>query len=153
MKQTVGILTALMMAMLMVSGFIVAGSTQQSRLLSQREEELRLAQAAISELETEGEKWKREAQRSAKLCAELTEQRDALSVQLGDAILSSQEANDAVAQQVLTVEEQAKELLRMETEYTQLYLDYQELKKEQDEPAPLPTLPPVIKPSQRGPRQ
>ena len=149
MKQTVVILTALMMAMLMVSGFIVVGSTQQSQLLAQREEELRLAQATISELTTEGEKWKREAQRSAKLCAELTEQRDALSIQLGDAVLSSQEANDAVAQQVLTVEEQAKELLKMEQDYTKLYLDYQALKKQQ----PKPTLPPIVKPSQQKPAQ
>ena len=69
MKQTVVILTALMMAMLMVSGFIVAGSTQQSQLLAKREEELRLAQTAITELETEGAKWEREAERSAKLSA------------------------------------------------------------------------------------
>ena len=149
MKQTVVILTALMMAMLMVSGFIVAGSTQQSQLLAKREEELRLAQTAITELETEGAKWKREAERSAKLCAELTEQRDALSIQLGDAVLSSQEANEAVEQQVLTVQQQAKDLLQLEEDYTRLYLDYQALKKE----SPNPTLPPVVKPSQRKPAQ
>lgn len=149
MKQTVVILTALMLAMMVVSGFIVAGSMQQNQLLAAREKELRIAQIKIGELEENGEKWEREARRNAKLSAELTEQRDALNKQLGDAVLSSQEANEAVEQQVLTVQQQAKDLLQLEEDYTRLYLDYQALKKE----SPKPTLPPVVKPSQRKPAQ
>lgn len=134
MKQTVIILTALMMALLMASGFIAAGSAQQSRLLAQREEELRQAQLRLEELKENGEKWEREARRNAKLSAELTQQRDALSIQLSDAVLSSQETNDAI-------EAQAKEMLQLEQEYTQLFLAYHALKQE----PPMPTLPPVVK--------
>lgn len=142
MKQTVVILTALMLAMMVVSGFIVAGSTQQNQLLAAREEELRMAQIKIGELEENGEKWEREARRNAKLSAELTEQRDALNKQLGDALLSSQESNDAI-------EQQSRELLQLEKDYTQLFLDYQELKQAQ----PKPTLPPIQKPAQKTPPQ
>lgn len=151
MKQTVVILTALMLALLMVSGFIVAGSTQQSRLLAECEQQLRQAQAEAADRKAESEKWKRETQRSTQLSAELTEQRDALNTQLNDAVLSSQEANDAVAQQVRTVEAQAQEIAQMEQAYTQLYLEYQALRQGATEAPALPTPPPVVKPARQRP--
>ena len=55
MKQTVTILTALMVALLLVSGFIVMGSMRQSELLMEREDQLlsRTEQldAALTQLE------------------------------------------------------------------------------------------------------
>lgn len=97
MKQTVGILTALMIALLLVSGFIVISGMEQSELLVRREDELRQMQAERDEIKNQMEKQERELKRNVELIAQLTEERDGLSQQLNDAVLASQEANDAVA--------------------------------------------------------
>ena len=100
MKQTVTILTALMIALLLVSGFIVMGSMQQSELLIERENQLISQTQQMDEAMMQIEKLEKAAQSGAQQLKQLTEERDALSQQLSDAVLSSQEANDAVAQQV-----------------------------------------------------
>lgn len=116
MKQTIAILTALMLALLLVSGFVAAGSLQQSHLLTASDAELTQLSDALAKQLAENEKLTREAQRSAAQLAEVIQERDALSAQLGDAVLSSQEANDAVAQQALAVEEQAQTIRRLQAE-------------------------------------
>lgn len=104
MKQTVSILTALMITLLLVSGFIVMGSMQQSEMLIEREEQLlektvewQKANAKIAEME-------KEAKDNQQLLEKTKQERDALSAQLNDALLSSQESNEAVHQQVQLVQ-------------------------------------------------
>jgi len=116
MKQTVTILTALMMALLLVSGFIVMGGMQQSEVLLQREEqllektvELQKADMKIAEMHTQN-------QEKQLLLEKTQKERDALNAQLNDLLLSSQESNDAVEQQVQQVQklEEANERLALQ---------------------------------------
>lgn len=97
MKQTIAILTALMLALLLVSGFIVVGSTEQSQLLAQREDQLRSLNTALDQETQRADRFEKEAQRNAQQLRQTTQERDALSQQLNDAVLASQEANDAIA--------------------------------------------------------
>ena len=99
MKQTVTILTALMIALLIMSGVIVMGSTQQSEILMQREEQLLSRTQELAERNAQIVQLQAEAVEGRKRQTELTKERDALSQQLNDAVLSAQESNDAVASQ------------------------------------------------------
>lgn len=99
MKQTVTILTALMTALLLVSGFIVMGSVQQSDLLMKREEQLLAKAEEAEEWKTRAAQLESEHAQAQEQLQKLHEERDALSQQLTDTLLASQESNDAVAQQ------------------------------------------------------
>ena len=128
MKQTVTILTALMIALLLVSGFIVASGMQQSRAMLSKEETVRALQTERDHLRTQNEMQKREMERNAQLLSETIEERDALSQQWNDAVLSSQEANDALAvyednqrehvQRIAQLEKRVAELLSQLAEAT-----------------------------------
>ena len=105
MKQTVSILTALMITLLLVSGLIVKGSMQQSQMLLEREDqllektmELQKAHVKITEME-------KQTAEKQQMMDRVQKERDALSTQLGDALLSSQESNDAVARQTQMVQQ------------------------------------------------
>lgn len=137
MKQTIAILTALMLALLLVSGFIVVGSTEQSQLLIQREDQLRSLSAALDEETRRAESFEKEAQRNAQQLRQTTQERDALSQQLTDVVLASQEANDAVAQRQADVKrleealrEAGMETLRLQAELEQCQIDLNQERKE-----------------------
>lgn len=111
MKQTVTILTALMVALLLISGFSVLGSMQQGDMLARREDQLLKQSQALEEKTLLAETLEAEAAEQAKQMEKLTKERDALSLQLNDAVLSSQESNDA-----LTRQEEELQRLQMEKE-------------------------------------
>lgn len=113
MKQTVTILTALMVALLLISGFSVLGSMQQGDMLARREDQLLKQSQALDEKTLLAETLEAEAAEQAKQMEKLTKERDALSLQLNDAVLSSQESNDALARQ-------EEELQRLQMEKEQL---------------------------------
>lgn len=123
MKQTVAILTALMLALLLVSGFIVTGSMQQSRALLEKEETVRALQTERDHLKTQNEAQQREMERNTLLLNETIEARDALSQQWNDAVLSSQEANDALAAQEERGEAQARHIAELEQRVKELTAD------------------------------
>ena len=104
MKQTVAILSALILSLLTVTGFILHTSFEQNQLIAK----LRAEQDALA---LEALQSKRELQQAL-------EQRDALSQKLIDAVLSSQEANDAVAFQQSRAQalEEALAAARLETQ-------------------------------------
>lgn len=93
MKQTVLILTALVLSLMVVTGFILTGSLRQTELMAQRDDMLMEVRKQHSDLTLENLRLTRELEQTRT-------ERDALSAQLNDAILSSQEANDAVAVQI-----------------------------------------------------
>lgn len=93
MKQTVLILTALVLTLMVVTGFILTGSLRQTELMAQRDEMLMDLRQQHSDLTLENLRLTRELDQTRT-------ERDALTAQLNDAILASQEANDAVAFQV-----------------------------------------------------
>lgn len=111
MKQTVTILTALMMVVVLISGFIVMGSMQQSETLMQQEEQLMERDKMLTERNALILQLENEALENRKQQEQLLKEREALSQQLNDAVLSSQESNDAVARQTETLE-----ALQMENE-------------------------------------
>jgi len=133
MKQTVGILTALMIALLLVSGFIVMGSMQQSRTLLDKEQTIRALQTERDHLKTENAMQKREMERNAQLLAQTMEERDALSQQWNDAVLSSQETNDALASREEAYKEQVLRVQQLENRVTELLAQLESM------PAPKPT--------------
>jgi len=104
MKQTVAILTALMAALVLISGFIVMGSMQQNDLLVQREAQLLARDQELTQKNAQLLQMEAEARDSLKQQEQLIQERDALSQQLSDALLSSQESNDAIARQTETAE-------------------------------------------------
>lgn len=113
MKQTVTILTALMVALLLISGFSVLGSMQQGDMLARREDQLLKQSQTLDEKTLLAETLEAETAEQAKQLEQLTKERDALSLQLNDAVLSSQESNDALAQR-------EKELQKLQMEKEQL---------------------------------
>lgn len=107
MKQTVVVLSVVMALLLVVSGFIVAGSLRQSELLVARVNQVNELTAKLNQLsqrqrEQDGLLETGETERVG-----LLKQRDALTLQLEEALLSAKEANDAIAQ---------NEIKRTETE-------------------------------------
>lgn len=111
MKQTVTILTAMMVALLLVSGFVLMGSIQQSEKLMAREDQLLKQSGELDEKSLLIAQLEKEAEERTQQTQQLTKERDALSQQLNDAVLSSQESNDALARQT-----QEKQRLQMEKE-------------------------------------
>lgn len=111
MKQTITILTALMTVLVMISGFIVLGSMQQSETLAQKEEQLLQRTREVAQRNEQILALETAAKTNQETIQQLTKERDALSQQLSDAVLSSQESNDAIAHQA-----EAAEALQMENE-------------------------------------
>lgn len=99
MKQTIVILTALVAALLLITGFVTAENVQQNQLLQDQNRMMEKQLAEIEALEKTQERLLGEAEHSAQTIRTVTGERDALSQQLNDAVLSSQEANDAAAAQ------------------------------------------------------
>lgn len=121
MKQTIVILTALMAALLLITGFVTAENVQQNQLMADQNRVLEKQLADLAALEKTQERLLTEAEHSAQTIRNVTEERDALSLQLNDAVLASQEANDAAALQEqkalrLTEENQHLQLLCTELE-------------------------------------
>jgi len=103
MKQTVAILTALLLSLMVLTGFILTGSMKQTELIAQRDE-------MLASLRQEHQSLVQEQLQTARELKQTICERDALSLQLNDAVLASQEANEAVALQ-LSQQEQLKEAL------------------------------------------
>lgn len=117
MKQTVVILTALMMALLLITGFVTAENVQLDKLIGDQTKLMEEKQAAASALEKTQERLLQEAQHSAQTIRTLTDERDALSRQLADAVLSSQEANDAASVQEQKAMRLVQENARLQAAY------------------------------------
>ena len=105
MKQTVVLLSALLLVLLVLTGFILAGSVQQTRLIAQRDEMLADLRQQRETLTLENTRYERKVDSLIESVNQLTLERDALTSQLNDAVLSSQEANDVVAAQSAQCEE------------------------------------------------
>jgi len=120
MKQTITILSALVAALLVASGFIVAANIDLCTTIAQRESELLEVRSALADCEKELERRTQENKASAETLRKTMEERDALTEQLNDAVLASQEANDAVTQQVRQNEKQLRELEALAAEYEDL---------------------------------
>ena len=99
MKQTVVLLTALLLAFMVLTGVILAGSMKQTQLLAQRDEMLADLRKQRETLTLENARFERKVDSLTASVQQLTLERDALTSQLNDAVFSSQEANDAVALQ------------------------------------------------------
>ena len=93
MRQTFFILTALVLSLMLVTGFILTGSLRQTELMAKRDEMLMDLRQEHSDLMLENLRLTRELEQTRR-------ERDALSLQLNDAVLASQEANEAVEMQV-----------------------------------------------------
>lgn len=100
MKQSIAFLTVLMVALLLVSGFIVAGNVAQSdQIITQNAEladlrlKLRAQQSLYDDLLINTEE-------QTALLASTTKERDELEANLGDALLSIDETNSALTKQI-----------------------------------------------------
>lgn len=120
MKQTITILSALVAVLLVASGFIVASNVSLNSTVTQCEKELLNVRSKLADSEKELERCVLESKAAAETLRKTLEERDALSTQLNDAVLASQEANDAVAQQVRQNEKQRQELAALAAEYEDL---------------------------------
>lgn len=104
MKQTITIMAAFMVALLLVSGFIVMGSMQQSQLLATRAEQLAQTRSKLNEQVAINEELNQAADTLSKSLEEMTLERDGLALRLEDALGAVEEANGAVDQQVTDLE-------------------------------------------------
>lgn len=120
MKQTVTILSALVAALLLASGFIVASNMEMSQLIETNENELLKVQSQLNDTQKQLERRTNEKETSDQALKQTMAERDALSQQLNDAVLASQEANDAVAQQVRRNEQYTREMESLAAEYEDL---------------------------------
>ena len=120
MKQTIAILAALMAVFLLATGFIVASNMDTGRTLELREKELLSAEKQLNKLAAELERSAKEQEASAEALRKTMAERDALSQQLNDAVLSSQEANEAVEQQIRQNQKQLREMESLAAEYEDL---------------------------------
>ena len=93
MKQTVLILTALILSLMLVTGFILTGTLRQTELMAQRDQMLMELRQEHSDLMLENLRLARELDQTLK-------EREALTLQLNDVLLASQEANDALEIQI-----------------------------------------------------
>ena len=99
MKQTRVILTALCMALLVLCGFVLCTNLQQSEMLTENSALLDKIRTEKETLLLEKQKADNRLEMLADSVEKLTAERDGLNLQLADATLSSQEANDAAAYQ------------------------------------------------------
>lgn len=105
MKQTVILLSSLLLILMVLTGLILTGSMQQTELIAQRDEMLSDLRKQRETLTLENTRYARKVDSLIASLEQLTLERDALTSQLNDAVLSSQEANDAVALQTARQQE------------------------------------------------
>lgn len=105
MKQTVILLSSLLLILMVLTGLILTGSMQQTELIAQRDEMLSDLRKQRETLTLENTRYARKVDSLIASVEQLTLERDALTSQLNDAVLSSQEANDAVALQTARQQE------------------------------------------------
>jgi len=105
MKQTVILLSSLLVVLMVLTGLILTGSMQQTELIAQRDEMLSDLRKQRETLTLENTRYARKVDSLIASVEQLTLERDALTSQLNDAVLSSQEANDAVALQTARQQE------------------------------------------------
>ncbi len=106
MKQTVSILTGLVVVVLLATGLIVADSIDLSRRLEQQANDLLAWQAKLDE--------------SQKLLKKTAAERDALSAQLNEAVLASQTAYENAEEQSRLNDAARLELEELKVEYLDL---------------------------------
>lgn len=99
MKQTITILAVLMVALLLVSGFIVAGSMQQAQQLVSKNNQMNELKARLTEQTSLYDELTEKYKALSTAFSTCREERDTLSADLKDALLSVEEANGAVTQQ------------------------------------------------------
>lgn len=120
MKQTISILTALIAVLLLATGFIVASNLELSRNLRSSENQLLQTQSDLADAKAEAERLTQEAAASADALLQAAQERDALNQQLSAAVLSSQQASEAMDQQMLENQNILRELETLEAEYSDL---------------------------------
>ncbi|MEG0492987.1 MAG: hypothetical protein RR696_07260 [Clostridia bacterium] len=137
MKQTVTMMAVFMVALLLVSGFIVAGSLQQAQQLNARAVQLAELRNRLNEQMTLKSQLNIRTQALKTDLAAAIKERDELALRLEEAKASTDEANGAVAAQVKELETtklsflQARDVLEASLSEQQLRSDA--LTKELDE--------------------
>ena len=122
MKQTVAILLALAGVLLLATGFIVSANIDQSRVIALYKDEVKTLQTTQRKLEKEIKSYQASKDSSAETIQKLMQERDALSQQLNDTVVASQELNDELEQQKRQNEKQvqmledAKRIAQLEAE-------------------------------------
>lgn len=139
MKQTVSILTGLIVVVLLATGLIVADNIDLSRRLEQQADDLLAWNARLDD--------------SQKLLKKTTAERDALSRQLNEAVLASQTAHEAAEEQSRLNDAARLELEELKTEYLDLSkvcdalevqmsaLPQPQLHEDAPQPTPAPAVP------------
>ena len=92
MRQTVAILTALILSLMVVTGFVLTGSLRQSELMMQRDKMMMELRREHSDLTLENLRLTRELETTRT-------ERDALTIQLNDAVLASRESLQTALEQ------------------------------------------------------
>lgn len=119
-KQTVIILSVLVLALLAASGFIAASNVDLCENLAYAQKQTADLRAELSEKVKQLDQSMQENRQAAETLQKTTLERDALSQQLNDAVLSSQEANDALAVQISQNKQQLLQLELLEKDYREL---------------------------------
>ncbi|MDD3334048.1 MAG: hypothetical protein PHI98_00885 [Eubacteriales bacterium] len=99
MKQTVAIMAIFLVLLLVVSGFIVSGSLQQSEMLAQRVNQVSELNQKLQKQVAQQRSTNADLEETTLALTQATAERDALKQNLQDALLAVEEANGAVAQQ------------------------------------------------------
>ena len=120
MKQTIAILSALTAVLLLLTGFIVVSNLDLNRTLLEKQTELRSADKTVEKLKKEIEQSTAVQEAASEAMRKVMAERDALSLQLNEAVLASQQANEAVDQQILQNQKQLRELEALAAEYEDL---------------------------------
>ena len=101
MKQTIVILTALMVTLMMTVGFTLNANGNLSRQLENLNQEYDRVNHQLSKSQTEQERLVKEKAAAAETLQKTVEEREALTQQLNAAVLAAQEAARTVEQQAL----------------------------------------------------
>lgn len=120
MKQTVGILLALAVALLAAMGLMVSANIDQSRAIDLYKDEVNTLQGTQRKLEKEIARYQTAEEASETAMQKVMNERDALSQQLNDAVTASQAWNDALEQQKRQNEKQLREMEALKAEYEDL---------------------------------
>lgn len=120
MKQTIGILIALAVVLLVATGLIVSTNLDQSRVIDLYKDEVNTLQGKQQEIEKEIKRYQAEETASAEALKKIMEERDALRLQLSDMTKASQELEHALEQQKRQNEKQLREMEALAAEYEDL---------------------------------
>ncbi|NLO84866.1 MAG: hypothetical protein GX096_05490 [Clostridiales bacterium] len=107
MRQSITFLTVLMVALLLVTGFIVAGNITQSDQLTMQASAVANLKLKLREQQSLYDDLQTTADSQAASLTVITAQRDELRVNLDDVMSSINETNDAIAQQTTDMENSA----------------------------------------------